>query len=65
VIVMTYTSYRVVFVMTYRVEQKPSPRVFVMIATSVARLGEKVPIGLLLTAIGTRKFGFGALIATF
>jgi len=27
----------------------------------VARLGEMVPIGLLLTAVGTLKFGFGAL----
>jgi len=31
----------------------------------VARLGGMAPIGLLLTAVGALKFGFGALIATF
>ena len=31
----------------------------------VARLGRNVPVGLLFTAIGALKFGFGALIVTF
>ena len=31
----------------------------------VARLGRMVPTGLLLMAVGTLKFGFGAFIATF
>ena len=29
---------------------------------SVARLGKKAPVGLYLAAIGTLKFGFGALL---
>ena len=30
--------------------------------TRVAKLGEITPIGLLLTAVGALKFGFGALL---
>jgi len=31
----------------------------------VTRFGRKAPIGLLLTAVGSLKLGFGALIVTF
>ena len=47
-----------------RLSRSAYPAELVTPAVRVARFGRKALIGLLLTAIGTLKFGFGASIAT-